>query len=151
MLHRGVIAVGLMALCAWAAAPAQADFASLYEEYRLNGLIHACRHSLDDLEATLASVPADIQSYDPGFADALVKALEQRADGCAPGREETVPEGIVTAADSSPEPARLLVPAGRGPAGAEPSETLPGLLLGIGIVAAAVSIAVLVPLRRGRR
>jgi hypothetical protein len=100
-------------------APAAADlFDDLYEEYRTTNVINGCRYDAADLRDALAGVPPDISAYDPGFADALNAALEQRASGCDGSAVLSLQlppaAGAVEAADGSP-----------GPGPAEPLVALP--------------------------
>lgn len=98
---------------------ASADlFDDLYEEYRTGGLINGCRYDAADLRDALAGVPPDISAYDPGFADALNAAIEQRASGCDGSAVLSLQlppaAGAVEAGDGSP-----------GPGPAEPLVALP--------------------------
>jgi hypothetical protein len=86
------------------AAAAQADFQTLYDDYRADGAIDGCTYSSNDLSSGLSDIPADVRQYDPGFAAAINGALDQVAAGCnaapaAPTKNE------VAAADGSPGPA----------------------------------------------
>jgi hypothetical protein len=112
-----------LALLLLAACPALADVDTLYDEYRLRGLVRGCAHPEAELRDGLAQIPADIRAYDPGFADALNAALEQRAASCEGGAallpaQPVAPGGGATAADGSPGPAG--VPSTPAPA-TEPS------------------------------
>lgn len=101
-------AISLLAAClALALVPSAeaADVDRLYDEYRSSGLIRPCAHSDAELRDGLAEIPADVRAYDPGFADAVNAALEQRAScGTAPASPAS-PEGARLAADGSPGPA----------------------------------------------
>src|SRR4051812_34113796 len=109
-----LLALGAALLCpasaAAAAAPAPVSFQGLYDEYQKLGFVYGCSHRESDLRNALSSIPADIAAYDPGFADALDAALEQRASGCS-GLSSPFPQtpvsgaGTISADDGSPGPA----------------------------------------------
>jgi hypothetical protein len=85
---------------------AAADVLDLYGDYRRIGSVEGCDHSAAELRAALGDVPADINAYDPGFVDALNKALDRRAAGCAGAAQADRPSpAAVTAEDGSPGPA----------------------------------------------
>lgn len=120
------------------AAPAQADFQTLYDDYRADGVIDGCAYSSGELSSGLSDIPADVRQYDPGFPEALNAALDQVAAGCH-ATPAVAAENEVTAADGSPGPAvppRLALQAsgtGRG---------LPGVLVAlIAVLAAALGAA----------
>lgn len=123
-MRRQFLATLLLALLASAGAPASAaqpppaDFLQLYDEYQRSGVIGGCSYREADLRSALTEIPADIEAYDPGFADSLNAALEQRAAGCGPVSSTSVraAAGTIVAADGSPGPAipRAQAPAPRG-------------------------------------
>jgi hypothetical protein len=84
---------------------AQADFQTLFDDYRADGVIDGCTYSSSELSSGLSSIPTDISQYDPGFAEAINAALEQAAAGCGAAALEAVPKSEVNAADGSPGPA----------------------------------------------
>lgn len=149
-MRRRFLATLLLALLATVAAPARAaqppaaDFLQLYDEYQRSGAIGGCSYRAADLRAALAEIPADIEAYDPGFADALSAGLEQRAAGCEEALSSPGPPaaaaGAVVAADGSPGPA---IRRGQQPASApvRADTSMPVPLIAL---AALVSLAVLV-------
>ncbi len=67
--------------CAALVLPAQALAANgVYNDYTKDGEINGCDYSAGQINAALASIPTDVAQYDPGFKDALNKAL---SDSCA--------------------------------------------------------------------
>ena len=84
---------------------AQADFQTLFNDYRADGTIDGCNYSESDLSAGLGSVPSDVRQYDPGFTDAINAALQQAAAGCNAGPQAASIANEVSAADGSPGPA----------------------------------------------
>jgi hypothetical protein len=103
--------IAAVAIAALLAGPvgAAAQFERLYSEYRQSGgRIDACAHSTEELTGALGEIPADIQAYDPEFADALNRALDRRIAGCGgEAGNEQGPEdgrGTVVAGDGSPGP-----------------------------------------------
>ena len=98
-------------------ATATADFQSLYDDYRTDGVIDGCAYSTGELSAGLGEVPADVREYDPGFSDALNAALEQAAAGCGAAPQAASTKNEVSAPDGSPGPAlphATAFPAGDG-------------------------------------
>jgi hypothetical protein len=85
-------------------ASASADFQTLYDDYRTDGLIDGCTYSSSELSSGLSDIPADVREYDPGFSDALNAALEQAAAGCGLTPQATGGKNEVSAADGSPGP-----------------------------------------------
>jgi hypothetical protein len=120
-------------------AAAAAQFEDLYHEYqRTGGRIDGCAHSADELTSALGEIPADIRAYDPGFADALNLALDQRVGGCGAAGQQQEPakgSGTVVAGDGSPGPASPR-PVSLAEAGEEPG--FPLALVGAMVVAAAL-------------
>jgi hypothetical protein len=108
-IPRSSIATFALAALLIAPAFAAAQFEALYHEYQSSGgRIDGCAHSADELTGALGEIPADVRAYDPGFADALNLALDQRVGGCGAARQEPAPAkggGIVVAGDGSPGPA----------------------------------------------
>lgn len=86
-------------------AAAQADFQTLYDDYRSDGVIDGCTHSPSELSAGLTDIPADVREYDPGFTEAINAALEQAAAGCGAAPQAAAIKNEITAADGSPGPA----------------------------------------------
>ena len=84
---------------------AQADFQTLFNDYRADGTIDGCNYSQSDLSAGLSSVPSDVRQYDPGFSDAINAAMEQAAAGCNASPQEASVANEISAADGSPGPA----------------------------------------------
>jgi hypothetical protein len=108
-ISRPLIAACLIAALLVAPAAAAAQFERLYQEYKRSaGLIDGCAHSADELSAALGEIPADIRAYDPEFAEALNRALDQQITGCGRDRPKQAQEeggGTVVAGDGSPGPA----------------------------------------------
>ena len=139
----------LPATAAAASALPQVGFQGLYDEYQRLGFVLGCSHRESDLRSALSSIPADIAAYDPGFADALDSALEQRASGCTGAPTSPFPQtpvssaGTVLADDGSPGPANQR-PLGSLPAPEQADTSIPpalivlASLLGIALLAAAV-------------
>jgi hypothetical protein len=86
------------------AAPARADFQTLYDDYRADGVIDGCSYSSSELGSALSGIPADVREYDPGFTDALNAALEQAASGCGTAPQAATKKNLRSAADGSPGP-----------------------------------------------
>ena len=129
------------------AAPAQADFQTLYDDYHADGVIDGCSYSASELGAGLTDIPADVREYDPGFSDAINAALEQIAAGCGTAPAVAATKNEVVAADGSPGPTvprQLVVHA------AEAGPALPGVLTALIVVMGAglATAAVLVVRRR---
>jgi hypothetical protein len=123
---------------AFAASAAGSTFSSLYREYLTTGGVNGCAHSQAELQAGLTSIPADIQAYDPGFADSLNAAIDQRTLGCSSqGQAQAPPSHVPAAADGSPRPGRVPVSGPSTLPGSGPS-SLPLIgLFGLAILAAA--------------
>jgi hypothetical protein len=125
-----------------APATALAQFQRLYDEYkRTGGRIDACAHAAGDLTAALGEIPADVRAYDPGFADALNRALDQQAAGCgrAQGQGAQRGAGTAVAADGSPGPAN---PAPmKLPTAAEEPGFPPALVAAMVVLAAILGLA----------
>src|SRR5712691_9348839 len=85
-------------------AAATADFQTLYEDYRADGVIDGCAYSASELGNGLSDIPADIREYDPGFAAAINTALEVAAAGCGKAPTVAASKNEKTAADGSPGP-----------------------------------------------
>ena len=94
----------LAALALIAPAGAAADFQTLYDDYRSDGVIDGCSYSSGELSAGLSDIPADVREYDPGFSDALNAALEQVAAGCDLSPQAATAKNEASAADGSPGP-----------------------------------------------
>jgi hypothetical protein len=109
-----------------------ADFQTLYNDYRADGVIDGCTFSTADLSSGLTDIPADVREYDPGFSEAINAALEQAAGGCGTAAEE-VPtiKNEITAADGSPGPA---FPKGLAVASPEGGQGLPAVLIALMVV-----------------
>ena len=124
----------LPASTAAAPAPAAVGFQGLYDEYQKLGFVYGCSHRESDLRSALSSIPADRAAYDPGFADALDAALEQRASGCSGAPTSPFPQtpasgnGTVVAADGSPGPANQQ-PLGSLPAPGHADTSIPPVLV----------------------
>lgn len=108
---------------------AQADFQTLFDDYRADGTIDGCNYSQGDLSAGLGSVPSDVRQYDPGFSDAINAAMEQAAAGCnASPSEASSIKNEISAADGSPGPAR---PKGLALASPGDARDIPAVLIGV--------------------
>jgi hypothetical protein len=85
---------------------AQADFQTLFNDYRADGTIDGCNYSQSELSAGLSSIPSDVRQYDPGFSNAINAALEQAAAGCnaSPTAAASI-RNEISASDGSPGPA----------------------------------------------
>jgi hypothetical protein len=127
--------------------PAQADFQTLYDQYRAHGGIDGCAFSSGELSSGLADIPADVREYDPGFAVAINAALEQAAAGCGEGPQHAAAiKNEISASDGSPGsavPKAFALPAvdrGRG---------LPAALIGlIAVLALALGAAAVLGVAR---
>jgi hypothetical protein len=94
----------VIALALLLPASASADFQTLYDDYRTDGVIDGCSYSSNELSSGLGEIPADVREYDPGFSDALNAALEQAAAGCGLTPQAAGGKNEVSAADGSPGP-----------------------------------------------
>jgi hypothetical protein len=112
------------------AATAQADFQTLYDDYRADGVIDGCAYSSTDLSSGLSEIPADVRQYDPGFAAAINGALDQVAAGCSAAPAVTTKDEVA-AADGSPGPA---VPHALAFHAAGTGRELPGVLVALIVV-----------------
>jgi hypothetical protein len=128
------------------AAPAQADFQTLYNDYRTDGMIDGCAYSAGELSSGLTDIPADVREYDPGFTDAINAALEQRAAGCGTAPLAATTKNEVTASDGSPGPAAphaLTIQAGVG------GRSMPAVLVAvIALLGAVLGAAAVLAIRR---
>jgi hypothetical protein len=99
--------IAVLAAALMLPAPASADFQTLYDDYRADGVINGCAFSSAELSSGLGEIPADVREYDPGFSEAINAALEQSASGCgqAPQEAARAIKNEITAADGSPGPA----------------------------------------------
>jgi hypothetical protein len=105
MRLRAVLILSLAAALALIVpAGAAADFQTLYDDYRTDGVIDGCSYSSSELSAGLSDIPADVREYDPGFSDALNAALEQVAAGCGVSPQASAAKNQASAADGSPGP-----------------------------------------------
>lgn len=108
-MRPGLLAMLTLSAAAAAAlllpAGALADFQTLYNDYRADGVINGCSYSSSELSAGLSEIPADIREYDPGFEDAINAALDQIAAGCGVSPRAVAAKNSVTASDGSPGPA----------------------------------------------
>lgn len=151
---RAPLAVAITIACAISAAPAVAagGFEELFSDYAEEGFIDGCDHSATELREALADVPADVQAYEPGFADSVNRALDRRALGCEtepPPAPDTVQdpgeaEAAVTT-DGSPGP-----PPPPDPAASAEAERSAPLALGLLLAALALCLtgAILAALAR---
>lgn len=108
MRHRALLASLTVAATAALLAPATAaaDFQTLYNDYRADGVIDGCSYSAGDLSSGLGDIPADVREYDPVFSDAINAALEQNAAGCGAGPQQAASiRNEISAPDGSPGPA----------------------------------------------
>ena len=106
MRHRlGATTILATAAALLLAAPARADFQTLYNDYRADGAIDGCAYSAGELSSGLTDIPADVREYDPGFTDAINAALERQAAGCGTAPQAAATKNEVTASDGSPGPA----------------------------------------------
>lgn len=154
--RRSAVAVPLLAaaFALGAAGSVTAAPEDIYDTYREDGLISGCSYSAADLREALATIPADVRAYDPGFADAVGLALEQRAGGCEgspDGDGDAEAGGAVSADDGSPGPAAPL----SDPPAAAPEDRdgggVPALVLAVaGLGAGLLVLGAMPPGRRGR-
>lgn len=130
---------------------AQADFQTLFDDYRADGAIDGCNYSQGDLSAGLSSVPSDVRQYDPGFSDAINAAMEQAAAGCnASPSEASSIKNEISAADGSPGPAP---PQSLALADAGDGRDIPAVLIGVMVLLGAglgAAVALLAARRYGR-
>lgn len=147
------LALGLAALLI--PAPAVADVEGLYDEYLRAGSIDGCAQSRADVLEALQEMPTDIAAYDPGFTDALNRALEQQASGCRSLSSEQLEffagAGTVTSADGSPGPSPPSSALSGAPAGPPEAASKTPVLLLLGLTAAALLLALAAILTPGRR
>ena len=148
MRPRILVMLTIAAAALLLAAPAQADFQTLYDDYHADGVIDGCSYSASELAAGLTDIPADVREYDPGFSDAINAALEQIAAGCGTAPAVAATKNEVVAADGSPGPAAphplAVHAAATGPA-------LPGVLVAlIVVVGAGLATAAVLAVRRHR-
>ena len=139
------------ALCGWAAAPAGAQLGEIYETYREQGIVNGCDHPPEELRDALASIPADIQAYDPGFGEALNAALSQRSAGCETETLDHVPRGVDEAVDGSAAPQSPLIAAGAPPAGEDDGSGVVALVLALALGAGLITVIALTGPRHPRR
>jgi hypothetical protein len=129
LAHLAKLTLAALAAGILLAAPAQADFQNLYDQYRAHGGIDGCAVSSGELSNGLADIPADVREYDPGFAVAINAALEQAAAGCGEGPQEAAAiKNEISASDGSPGaavPKAFAIPAVDGGRG------LPAALIGL--------------------
>jgi hypothetical protein len=117
------------------AAPAQADFQTLYDDYHADGVIDGCAYSSSELSSGLSDIPADVRQYDPGFAASINGALDQLAAGC--NAPPAAAKDEVAAADGSPGPA---VPHRLAFHAADTGRQLPGVLVALIVVLGAALV-----------
>ena len=110
---------------------AEADFQTLFDDYRADGAINGCNYSQSDLSAGLSSVPSDVRQYDPGFSEAINAALEQVAAGCNASPQEASVHNEISAADGSPGPAP---PKGLALASPGDARDMPAVLIALMVV-----------------
>ncbi len=131
-----------------APAIAQADFQTLYDDYRTDGVIDGCAYSASELSSGLTDIPADVREYDPGFSDSINAALEQVAAGCGAAPKVAATQNEVTAADGSPGPA---IPPGLAVHSADSGPEMPPVLGALAVVlGAALATAIVIAIRRRR-
>jgi hypothetical protein len=134
---RRILLTTVLALALGSAAPASAQVSSLYEEYLATGAVSGCTHPPGEIANAMKDIPADIRAYDPGFADALNTALEERASGCAAIQEQAnnvllpATTGTVTAPDGSPGPVAAAAATGLRNAPSVSSGTASGFWVGL--------------------
>ncbi len=109
---------------------AGADFQTLYDDYRADGVIDGCSYSPAALSSGLNDIPADVREYDPAFSDAINAALEQAATGCGAGPQKAAAsiKNEISASDGSPGPAP---PQGLALAAAGDGRGVPAILLAV--------------------
>ena len=110
---------------------AQADFQTLFNDYRADGTIDGCNYSQSDLSAGLSSVPSDVRQYDPAFSDAINAAMEQAAAGCNASPKAASVANEISAADGSPGPAP---PKGLALASPGDARDIPAVLIALMVV-----------------
>jgi hypothetical protein len=84
------------------AAPAHADFQSVYLDYQNDGNIEPCRYTANELDRARTQIPNDIAQYAPDFEAALDAATRQRQCGGRRGGAGTVGEGVSINAPGKP-------------------------------------------------
>ena len=140
MRPRLLVTLTVAAAALLLAAPAQADFQTLYDDYHADGVIDGCSYSASELAAGLTDIPADVRQYDPGFTAAINGALDQVAAGCNAAPAAATKNELATA-DGSPGPT---APHPLAVHAADAGPALPGVLaalivlLGAGLATAAV-------------
>jgi hypothetical protein len=113
------LAFGLVAL----AAPASAGFQEVFNDFKDDGTIDACRYT--DGELAAVQVPPDIEQYAPDFLGALAAARERRASGaCDPKPKQREREAEPAAA---PRTSRASSPTGCASAAERPADRSPAL------------------------
>jgi hypothetical protein len=108
------------------------DVQSVVDDFRADGEITPCKHTVQALERTSQLAPSDIAQYSPDFPAAVEAALEERkrddcgkatatptpAAGAAPGAAATPPPGAGAAA---PAPTGSATPQATPSATAQPT------------------------------
>jgi hypothetical protein len=93
-----------------AAAPAAdelpSDVQSVVDDFRADGEITPCKHTVQALEHTSRLAPSDIAQYSPDFPAAVEAALEARKrDDCGTTETSGAGAGAAPAATATPSPA----------------------------------------------
>ena len=149
---RRILILAAVASAVVAAGPttATAQLDELYSEYLGSGVVAGCAHTQAELETALKDIPADIRAYDPGFAEALTSALEQRASGCEEAeqlaQDVLIPTlfGTSEAEDGSPGPAVAAVSVAAPPSPPAAPQTESGTWIALLFGGLAVIVSLLV-------
>lgn len=95
---------GLVAVCAatvaLAVAPQSAMAVPTYDDYSSDGAVGSCDYSASQLQNDINNAPSDIRQYDPGYLEALRRALNDQATGACDPSAGPNPEPV---ADSTSE------------------------------------------------
>lgn len=77
-------AIALAGLTLPAGAAAADSVGAIYGDYTKDGDVNGCDYSAGQINGAIGSIPTDVAQYDPGFKNALNKAL---ADSCGKGAD----------------------------------------------------------------
>jgi hypothetical protein len=103
------------------------DVQSVVDDFRADGEITPCKHTVQALERTSQLAPSDIAQYSPDFPAAVEAALEQRKRencGAGNGAADGAGAGAAPGATATPPPgAGAAAPAPTGSATATPQAT----------------------------
>ena len=125
------------------AAPAEADFQTLYDDYRADGVIDGCAYTSGELSNGLGDIPADVRQLRPRLPRGAERGSGPGGGGL-PRHPRRGRRNEVTAADGSPGPA---VPHKLAFQTGGPDRGLPGVLVAlIAVLSAALSAAAVLAL-----